>query len=88
MYLSLVQGIDFVRQSTNLAFAYRDSQSCHTVDILQDGLCEHPDLEDFFANLAYVSGIQNINIIQDRTQVLIDDSSEPECGESRSSAIA
>ena len=83
MYLSLVQGIDFVRQSTNLAFAYRDSQRCHTVDILQDRLCEHPDLEDFLVNLAYVSGIQNINILRDRTRVLIDDSSEPECGESR-----
>ena len=87
MYLSLVQGIDFVRQSVNLTFAYRDSRRCYTVNILQDGLCEHPVPDDFFANLAYVSGIQNINIVQDRTQVLIDDSSEPECGESRLSVI-
>ena len=83
MYLSLVQGIDYVGQTANLTFAYRDSRSCHTVDILQDDVCEHPELEDFLANLAYVSGIQNINIIRNRTQVLIDDSNEPECGESR-----
>ena len=57
------------------------------MNILQDSSCEHPDLEDFFVNLAYVSGMQNINIVQDRTRVLIDDSSEPECGESRLSVI-
>ena len=87
MYLSLVQGTDFVEQSINLAFAYRDSRKCHTVDILQDDECEHPELEDFLANLTYISGIQSINIVQDRTRVLIDDSSEPECGESRLSVI-
>ena len=83
MYLSLVQGIDYVGQTANLAFAYRDSRRCHTVNILQDSVCEHPNLEDFFANLTYVSGLQIINIVRDRTRVPIDDSSEPECGESR-----
>ena len=87
MYLSLVQGIDYVGQTANLTFAYGDSRRCHIVDILQDDVCDHPELEDFFANLAYVSGIQNINIVQDRTRVLIDDSSESECGESRLSVI-
>ena len=76
MYLSLVQGIDFVRQSVNLAFARGDSRMCHTVDITHNNICEPS--EDFFANLAYVSGT-NI-ILQDRTRVLIEDSNEPECG--------
>ena len=78
MYLSLVQGIDFVRQSVNLAFACGDSRMCHTVDIIRNSICEPP--EDFFANLAYVSGT-NIIILEDRTQVLIEDSNESECGE-------
>ena len=79
MYLSLVQGTDYVGQSANLAFALGDSQSCHTVDIINnDNKCE-PTTEDFFANLAYVSGIQNIYIVQDRTRVLINDSNEPGC---------
>ena len=81
MYLSLVQGIDFVGQSTNLMFALGDSESCHTVNILQDNVCEHPNSEDFFANLVYVSGIENINIVRGRTRVLIDDSNESECSE-------
>ena len=68
-------------QTANLTFAAGDSESCHTVVINQDDECEDPVPEDFFANLAYVSGIQNINVVQDRTRVLIDDSSESECGE-------
>ena len=83
MYLTLVEEIDYVGQSANLEFILGDSRICHTIDIIQDNVCEHPDPEDFFANLAYVSGIQNINIVQDSTRVLIDDSGEPECGESK-----
>ena len=83
IHLSLVEGTDYVGQTANLAFTVGDSKKCHTVDIRQDDECEHPVPEDFFANLAYVSGIQNINIVRDRTRVIIDDSSEPECGELR-----
>ena len=81
--LSLDAGLDYVGESVNLEFARGDSRRCHTVDILQDDLCEHPVPENFFADLAYVSGIQDINIVRDVTQVLIDDSNELECGESR-----
>ena len=84
---SLADGTDYRGQIANLAFAVGDSESCHTVVILQDDVCEHPVPEDFFANLAYVSGIQNINIVRDRARVLIDDSSEPECGELRVCAV-
>ena len=69
-----------MRQSANLAFAVGDSRSCHTVDIINNNECEETT-EHFFANLFYVSGIQNINIVQDRTQVLIEDSNEPGCSE-------
>ena len=83
IYPISAEGTDYVGQTANLTFAAGDSESCHTVVINQDDECEHPVPEDFFANLAYVSGIQNINVVQDRTRVLIDDSNEPECGESR-----
>ena len=62
-------------------FARGDSRMCQAVDIVQNSVCEHPNPEDFFANLVYVSGIHNINIVQGRTRVLIDDFEEPECGE-------
>ena len=81
MYLSPVAGEDYVSASVDLEFAPGDSQSCHIVDILQDNICEHPDPEDFFADLAKVRGIEIINIVRDTTQILIDDSDEPECSE-------
>ena len=56
-------------ESVNLEFARGESESCHIVDILQDELCEHPVPENFFADLAYVSGIQDITIVRDVTQV-------------------
>ena len=81
MYLSSAEDIDYVGQSANLEFARGESRQCHTVVITQDEFCEFPEPEDFFANLAYVSGIQDIIIVRERTRVIIDDSSEPECGE-------
>ena len=60
-------------------FTPGSTRECHTVSILQDDDCEQP-LEDFFADLAYVSGIQPININISTTRVIIDDSGEPECG--------
>ena len=80
MYLSLVQGIDYVGQTANLSFALGDSQICHTVDIINNNNKCESTTEDFFADLVYVSGI-NINIVQDTTRVLVDDSNEPGCSE-------
>ena len=55
------------------------SRQCHSVIILDDDLCEVP-LENFFADLAYVSGRQVIEINTPTTQIVIDVSGEPECG--------
>ena len=60
-------------------FAHGSTSECHSVTILKDDNCELP-LEDFFADLAYVSGRQIININIPTTRVIIDDSNEPECG--------
>ena len=54
-------------------------RKCHNVSILQDDDCEQPP-EDFFADLAYVSGIQPVNITIPTTEVIIDVSGEQECG--------
>ena len=39
--------------------------------INQDYECEHPVPEDVFANLAYVSGIQNIVIVRIESSMMI-----------------
>ena len=77
-----VAGTDYVAQSVNLTFSHGDMEICHTVDILQDDECESMP-ENFFSDLEYVSGIQTIDIMPDTTEVFIDDSNEPECGECR-----
>ena len=76
---TLVAGADYGSQSVNLTFVRGSMLECHNVSILQDDDCEQPP-EDFFADLAYVSGIQPIDINIPTTQVIIDDSGELECG--------
>ena len=78
-----VAGGDYVSESVNLIFAPGSMRECHTVSLLQDDECEQPP-EDFFADLAYVSGIQPINIPIPTTQVSIHDFGEPECGKCKS----
>ena len=60
-------------------FGVGDLRVCHDVDILDDNDCETP-YEDFFSNLEYDSGVMPIIITRPRTQVIINDTAEPECG--------
>ena len=53
---------------------------CLDINILNDNNCEIDPIEDFFSNLAYVSGEQPINIDPARTRVIINETAEPECG--------
>ena len=60
-------------------FSRGDTRVCHTIDILQDDICESDPNEHFFSDLSYVSGEPPITIEPDNAQVVIDDSAEPEC---------
>ena len=51
---------------------------CHTIDILQDSICESFPNENFYSDLAFVSGIRPINIDPKSAEVIIDDNAEPE----------
>ena len=57
-----------------------DSRVCYDVEIINDDDCETP-YEDFFSNLEYDSGDMPIIITRPRTQVIVNDTAEPECGE-------
>ena len=75
-----VAGADYVAVAgEELVFNRGDTRVCHTIDILQDNICEYPPNENFFSDLAYVSGMQPITIAPPTAQVIIDDSDEPEC---------
>ena len=62
-----------------LMFGVGDLRVCHDVDIIDDNDCETP-YKDLFSNLEYDSGSMPIIITQPRTQVIINDTAESECG--------
>ena len=62
-----------------LVFTMGAERVTHTITILQDDDCENNPNEFFFTNLAFVSGVQPINVIRPRAQVIINDDLEPEC---------
>ena len=64
-----------------LDFAIGQTRSCHIVNINDDDICENNPNERFFSNLVLGGGVQPIIVEPPQTQVIIDDSNEPECGE-------
>ena len=62
-----------------LQFNVGDVRVTHTITINQDNECENAPNEFFFSNLTFVSGVQPINLIRPRAQIIIDDNLEPEC---------
>ena len=62
-----------------LTYNQGDERVTHTIIINQDDLCETDPYEDFFSNLALNSGIQPITVIRRRSQIIINDTLEPEC---------
>ena len=62
-----------------LQFNVGDVRVTHTITINQDAECENTPNEFFFSNLFLVSGVQPINLIRRRAQIIIDDNLEPEC---------
>ena len=62
-----------------IQFHTRDTKQMHTIIITHDLLCED-DPNEFFSNIAFVSGTQPIEVIHPQARVIIYDSMEPECG--------
>ena len=52
---------------------------CHSINIINDDVCESDPNEHFFSDLALRSGMPPINILPMTARVIIDDTAEPEC---------
>ena len=75
-----VSGNDYIGEvDIQLIFQEGDVRVCHDVTITNDDKCEVPN-EYFFSILEYDSGDLLVNITRRRTQVVIIDTAEPECG--------
>ena len=64
-----------------IQFNTGDTNQTHIIIITQDQICEIDPNEYFISNIVLVSGVQPIQVIQPQTNVTIDDSLEPDCGE-------
>ena len=73
-------GNDYIGEvDIQLIFQEGDVRVCHDITITNDDKCEVPN-EYFFSILEYDSGDLLVNITHRRTQVIIIDTAEPECG--------
>ena len=64
-----------------LDFASGDERACHNVSIIDNDICEDNPNENFFSSLEFGGGEQPITIDPAQTEVIIDDTNQPECGE-------
>ena len=77
-----MDGIDYTEVvEVSLAFEVGEQCVCSDIHIIDDDICETEPVEDYFALLQFVSGDQPIIIGPSLTHVIINDTSEPECGE-------
>ena len=67
--------------NVRLDFVVGQTRSCHTVNINDDKICENDPNERFFSDLVLGGGVLPITVKLPQTQVIIDDTNEPECGE-------
>ena len=63
-----------------LVFNTGDDRQCHTVNIVNDDICEEPLTEHFLSDLAYVSGQQAITIDPAQAHIVIVEDGD-DCGE-------
>ena len=64
-----------------LDFAVGQERACHPVGIVDDDICELDPNENFVPTLEIGGGKQPITVDPALTEVIIDDISQPECGE-------
>ena len=67
--------------NVRLDFAVGDVRVCHLVSIVDDDICEIDPNENFFSNLVFGGGDHPIHADPPRTEVIIDNTNHPECGE-------
>ena len=68
-------GEDYVPSTGQLVFAVGDTRQCHDVTIIDNNICERPELEHFFSTLSLVAGTQVV-VDPEQTRVIIDDSAD------------
>ena len=77
-------GADYTAVSGDIVeFNVGDTFQTHTIMINDDMDCEDSPNEEFFSVISLDTGVQHIIIMKPQATVIIDDSKEDECSESR-----
>ena len=63
-------------------FQTGQTRACHRITVNQDTVCEEPP-EEFLSHLTYQSGVLPITVVRTPASIIINDSTELECSESR-----
>ena len=64
-----------------LDFTIGQDRACHRVSIIDDDICEIDPNESFFSSLEFGGGELPITVDPSLTEVIIDDTNQPDCGE-------
>ena len=67
---------DYVQSTGQLVFAVGDTRQCHEVTIIDNSICERPELEHFYSTLSLLAGNNVIIGNPQRARVIIDDSDD------------
>ena len=67
-------GEDYVQSTGQLVFAVGDTRQCHEVTIIDNNICERPEMEFFLSTLSLVAGTQVV-VDPEETRVIIDENS-------------
>ena len=74
VFLSAVGGQDYIPSTGQLVFAVGDTRQCHEVTIIDDNICERPEMEFFFSTLSLLAGT-HVVMDPEETRVIIDENS-------------
>ena len=78
VFLNAVGGQEYIPSTGQLVFAVGDTRQCHEVTIIDDNICERPEMEFFLSTLSLVAGTQVV-VDPEGTRVIIDENSA-DCG--------
>ena len=67
--------------NVRLDFVVGQTRSCHIVNINDDNICENDPNEHFFSDVVLSGSVLPIIVEPPQTQVIINDTNEPDFGE-------
>ena len=72
VFLNAVGGQDYIPSAGDLVFAVGDTRQCHEVTIIDNNICERPEMEFFLSTLSLLTGT-HVVVDPEGTRVIINE---------------